>query len=49
MVGRTPEYVGKNIGPTEIKVVMLYTLVAPLAMLLLTAAVAVATAPASPR
>ncbi len=43
MIGRTPEYLGKTIGPAHIKVVMLYTLVAPVALLALTA-LAVSTA-----
>ncbi len=42
MVGRTPEYLGKKIGTTEIKLIMIYTLVAPCAILSLTA-IAVAT------
>jgi potassium-transporting ATPase potassium-binding subunit len=29
MVGRTPEYIGKRIGPTETKLVMLYALIMP--------------------
>ncbi len=37
MVGRTPEYLGKRLGPEETKVIMIYTLLAPLAILLLTA------------
>ncbi|MBC8135203.1 MAG: potassium-transporting ATPase subunit A, partial [Fibrella sp.] len=37
MIGRTPEFVGKMIGPPEIKLVMLYTLATPAAVLLLTA------------
>jgi potassium-transporting ATPase potassium-binding subunit len=37
MVGRTPEYLGKKIGPCENKMVMLYALVAPLFILSLTA------------
>jgi len=37
MVGRTPEYLGKKIGPTENKMVMLYALAAPLLVLPLTA------------
>jgi len=37
MVGRTPEYLGKKIGPAENKMVLLYTLAAPLAILPLTA------------
>lgn len=34
MIGRTPEYVGKTIGPSEIKLILLYTLAAPFAILL---------------
>jgi potassium-transporting ATPase potassium-binding subunit len=37
MVGRTPEYLGKKIGPTENKMIMLYALAAPLVVLPLTA------------
>jgi K+-transporting ATPase ATPase A chain len=37
MVGKTPEYAGKIIGQTEMKLVMLYTLAAPLAILIPTA------------
>jgi K+-transporting ATPase ATPase A chain len=37
MVGRTPEYLGKQIGPDAIKLIMLYALAAPLATLVLTA------------
>jgi K+-transporting ATPase ATPase A chain len=37
MVGRTPEYLGKKISVAEIKYIMLYTLAAPLAVLVLTA------------
>ena len=37
MVGRSPEYLGKRIGITEIKFIMLYTLAAPVAILALTA------------
>ena len=37
MVGRTPEYLGKKIGPAENKLIMLYTLAAPLLVLPLTA------------
>jgi potassium-transporting ATPase potassium-binding subunit len=44
MIGRTPEYLGKTIGITQIKFIMLYTLASPLAVLLLTA-IAVATQP----
>jgi K+-transporting ATPase ATPase A chain len=42
MVGRTPEYLGKRIGVAETKLVVLYILVAPLAILV-PAAVAVVT------
>jgi len=37
MVGRTPEYLGKKIGPCENKMIMLYALAAPLLILPLTA------------
>ena len=37
MVGRTPEYLGKKIGPAENKMIMLYALAAPLIILPLTA------------
>ena len=37
MVGRTPEYVGKRIGQAEIKRIMVFTLVTPLAVLPLAA------------
>jgi len=37
MVGRTPMYLGKTIGPSETKMLMLYLLAAPLAILPLTA------------
>jgi len=37
MVGRTPEYLGKKIGPCENKMIMLYALAAPLLVLPLTA------------
>ncbi|MBZ5531861.1 MAG: potassium-transporting ATPase subunit KdpA [Acidobacteriia bacterium] len=37
MMGRTPEYLGKKIGPAETKMVMLYALAAPLTILPLTA------------
>lgn len=42
MIGRTPEYLGKKIGIIEIKYIMLYTLAAPVAVLVLTA-IAIAT------
>ena len=29
MIGRTPEYLGKKIGVTEIKYIMMYTLASP--------------------
>jgi K+-transporting ATPase ATPase A chain len=44
MIGRKPEYLGKEIGIPEIKMVVLYTLAAPISVLTLTA-LAVATAP----
>lgn len=37
MIGRKPEYLGKEIGVYEIKMIMLYTLAAPFAILVLTA------------
>jgi potassium-transporting ATPase potassium-binding subunit len=37
MVGRTPEYLGKKIGPQENKMIVLYALAAPLFILPLTA------------
>ncbi len=37
MVGRTPEYLGKKIGPAENKMITLYALAAPLLILPLTA------------
>ena len=44
MVGKTPEYVGKVIGPGELKLIMLYTLAAPAAVLIPTAAAVLAPA-----
>lgn len=37
MIGRKPEYLGKEIGVSEIKLIMIYTLAAPAAILILTA------------
>jgi K+-transporting ATPase ATPase A chain len=37
MMGRTPEYLGKKIGIHEIKLITLYTLASPVAVLVLTA------------
>src|SRR6201982_696396 len=37
MVGRTPEHLGKQIGPPEMKIIALYTLVGPVTVLALTA------------
>jgi potassium-transporting ATPase potassium-binding subunit len=37
MVGRSPEYLGKLIGPPELKMIMLYTLIAPVVSMSLTA------------
>jgi K+-transporting ATPase ATPase A chain len=44
MIGRKPEYLGKEIGTPEMKLIMLYTLAAPIAVLVLTA-LAVVTGP----
>ena len=44
MIGRTPEYLGKRIEPSEMKLLMLYTLIGPLGILGLTA-LAVVTGP----
>ncbi len=44
MVGRTPEYLGKKLDPSEIKLVALYTLIGPAGVLLLTA-IAIVTGP----
>nr|BBH87427.1 potassium-transporting ATPase potassium-binding subunit [Thermosporothrix sp. COM3] len=41
MVGRTPEYLGKRLEPTEMKLTMLYTLLAPITILSLTAIAAI--------
>ena len=41
MIGRTPEHLGKQIGPAEMKIIALYTLVGPVTMLALTAAAVV--------
>jgi K+-transporting ATPase ATPase A chain len=37
MIGRTPEYLGKKLGPIEIKAIMLYALAAPMVVVGLTA------------
>jgi K+-transporting ATPase ATPase A chain len=37
MIGRTPEHLGKQIGPPEMKIIAVYTLVAPVTVLALTA------------
>lgn len=37
MIGRTPEYLGKRIGPVETRLVILYALLAPFVVLSLTA------------
>ena len=37
MVGRTPEYLGKKLGPSEMKQIALFTLLTPVAVLPLTA------------
>jgi len=41
MVGRPPEYLGKPIGPPEMKLISLYALLGPATILLLTALAAV--------
>lgn len=50
MVGRTPEYQGKKLGPPELKLITLYTIAAPVVLLALTslAVVSEADRPASP-
>jgi K+-transporting ATPase ATPase A chain len=37
MIGRTPEYLGKQIGPSENKMIVLYALTGPVTILILTA------------
>jgi K+-transporting ATPase ATPase A chain len=37
MIGRTPEYLGKQIGPNENKMIVLYALTGPVTILILTA------------
>jgi K+-transporting ATPase ATPase A chain len=37
MIGRTPEFLGKHLGPPELKLITLFNLVTPLAVLLPTA------------
>ena len=37
MIGRTPEYLGKTLGPDELKLIGLYTIIAPGVVLILTA------------
>ena len=44
MIGRTPEYLGKRIEPPEMKLLAIYTLIGPIALLILTA-LAVVTGP----
>jgi len=44
MIGRTPEHLGKQIGPPEMKIIAVYTLVGPVTVLALTA-LAVVTKP----
>jgi potassium-transporting ATPase potassium-binding subunit len=47
MIGRTPEYLGKKIGPCENKMIMLYALAAPVTILILTAVAVVTRAGAA--
>src|SRR5579871_1934273 len=42
MIGRTPEYLGKELGPSELKMIMLYALIAPLGILILTSIAVIA-------
>ncbi len=49
MVGRTPEYLGKKIQAAEMKLVVLYILVVPLAVLVLRRGVGGCSAPPSSR
>jgi len=44
MIGRTPEYLGKKIDPSEMKLLGLYSIIGPVGILMLTA-LAVGTAP----
>ncbi len=44
MIGRTPEYLGKRIEPSEMKLLVIYTLIGPIGLLILTA-LAVVTGP----
>jgi potassium-transporting ATPase potassium-binding subunit len=44
MIGRTPSFLGKRIGPTEVKLIILYALIAPAVVLGLTAVAVSATA-----
>ena len=44
MVGRTPEYLGKKIEPSEIKLIVIYTLIGPIGILILTALATVTSA-----
>lgn len=44
MIGRSPEYLGKRIEPSEMKLLAIYTLLGPIIVLLFTA-LAIATAP----
>ena len=34
MIGRTPEYLGKNLNPSEMKLLALYLLIGPIGILL---------------
>ncbi len=44
IVGRTPEHLGKQIGPSELKIIAIYTLIGPVTVLALTAFAVVANA-----
>jgi potassium-transporting ATPase potassium-binding subunit len=47
MVGRTPQYLGKQLGPGEVRVIVLYSLIGPASILLLTAVAVVVPAGAA--
>ena len=44
MIGRTPEYLGKTVGPREVKLVGLYIVIGPVVILALTALAVVTSA-----
>ena len=44
MVGRSPEHLGRRLGPSEMKLIALYTLLGPISVLVMTAAAVVTAA-----